>query len=126
MFRKFLHITISVLLLSVTAGYSISKHYCHNRLVSVSISHEIENCCDMEGTSNCCRNETKFFQFDEDFVISPILENDLIKSIDLFAVFYIVFDNNFFDEIITDFIIPESPPPINTQTKLSILQTYLC
>jgi len=126
MFRKFLHITISTLLLTVTAGYSISKHYCKNNLVSVSISHEAESCCDMEGTSNCCRNEIKSFQFDEDFIISPILENDEINSIDLFAIFYIVIDNNFNIELINDFELKESPPPLKSQTKRSFLQTYLC
>ncbi len=126
MFRKFLHITISALLLSVTTGYSISKHYCGNNLVSVSVSHEAESCCDMEGETGCCRNETKVFQLDEDFVISSIFENGLINSIDLFAVFYIVINNSFNIELINDFVLKESPPPLKTQTKHSILQTYLC
>ncbi|MCK5169034.1 MAG: hypothetical protein KAQ75_04065 [Bacteroidales bacterium] len=117
MFRKLIHIVISFLLLSVTAGYSISKHYCGNNLVSVSISHEAEN---------CCRNETKSYHLDEDFVISPILENNFINCFNLFAIYYILLDNKFDFEIITDFVIPESPPPVKTQTKLSNLQTYLC
>ena len=126
MLRKILHITISIILLTVTAGYSISKHYCHNRLVSISISQEAENCCDMEGTNNCCRNETKSFQLNEDFIISPVLENEIVNSIDLFAIFYIVIDNSFKIQLINDFVFKESPPPLKTQTKRSILQTYLC
>ena len=126
MFKKLIHIIISFLLLTVTAGYSVSKHYCGNNLVSVSVSHEAESCCDMEGETGCCRNETKSFHLEEDFVISPVLEIDLVKSIDLFAIYFIVFENNFFFELTNDFVITESPPPLKTQTKLSRLQVYLC
>jgi len=126
MFRKLIHITISALLLSVTAGYSISKHYCKNNLVSVSINQEAETCCDKKGEKECCHNETESFQLNDDFVISSILENEIVKEIDLFALCLIVIDNNFFIKLTSGFFIAESPPPLKTQTKHSILQTYLC
>ncbi|MBI9052760.1 MAG: hypothetical protein JEY96_03020 [Bacteroidales bacterium] len=126
MFRKLLHISLSILLLTVTAGFSVSKHYCKSNLVSVSITQEAETCCDLMGEKGCCRNETKSFQLDENFVISSILENDLVNSVELFAVFYIVLDINFHIELINDSPISESPPPLTTQSKLSRLQTYLC
>ena len=127
MFRKLIHITVALLLLFVTAGYSISKHYCGTRLVSVTISHEAEPCCDMEGKSGCCRNETKSFQLDENFVISPALENNLVNSVDLlFPLFYVIRENILFGDTKLTYQIPESPPPIKRQTALSSLQTYLC
>lgn len=126
MFRKLLHITFSLLLLAVTAGFTISKHYCGPRLVTVSVNHEAESCCDMEGTSNCCHNETKSFQLDEDFIASPILQNEIVKSIDLFVITYILIDTNLISEEYIEAFTAESPPPKNTQTVLSSLQSYLC
>lgn len=126
MFRKLLHITFSLLLLTVTAGFTISKHYCGSRLVSVSVNHDAERCCDMEGTSSCCHNETKIFQLDEDFIASPVLQNDIVKSIDLFLIDYISIDTNTILEDYREIFIPESPPPKDTHTILAGLQTYLC
>jgi len=126
MFRKLMHISISILLLTVTAGFSISKHYCGPRLVSVSVNHEAESCCDMEGTSNCCHNETKSFQLDEDFTTSSVYQNDSLKSIDLFIVNLIITDLHSVSEDYQQVFVPESPPPKDTQTVLSRLQSYLC
>jgi hypothetical protein len=126
MFRKFLHICTSILLLTTTAGFTISKHYCGPRLVTVAINHEAESCCDMEGTSSCCHNETKTFQLDEDFVASQILQNDIVKSIDLFVFAYILIDTNLISEEYIEAFTAESPPPKDTQTVLSSLQSYLC
>ncbi len=126
MFRKLLHIFIIILLLTVTAGFSISKHYCGPRLVSVSVNHEAKSCCDMEGTSSCCHNETKSYQLDEDFSISSVLQNGIVKSIDLFIVNFILIDLNSVSEEYQEVFVPEPPPPKNKQIILSSLQSYLC
>jgi len=126
MFRKLLHISFSLLLLTVTAGFTISKHYCGPRLVSISINHEAQSCCDMEGTSNCCHNETKSFHLEEDYITSPVFENDIVKSIDLFVFNYILIDKITVSEEYQVNFIPESPPPKDMQTILSGLQSYLC
>ena len=124
MLRKILHITISIILLTTTVGFSVSKHYCGNELVSVSIDHEEKPCCDMDA---CCHNETKVFQLNENVVISPALENNFVNSVDLlFPLFYVIQINTFFEEINFTFHLHESPPPIKRQTVLSSLQTYLC
>lgn len=126
MIKKLGYIIVSLLLLTVTAGYSVSKHYCGPRLVSVSINHEAKSCCDMEGTSSCCRNETKVFQLDEDYVISSVLEQMPVKSLNLFLTNYIQinFNLNTLEQSVV--FIPESPPPKKQQTILSGLQCYLC
>ncbi|PLX12049.1 MAG: hypothetical protein C0597_14100 [Marinilabiliales bacterium] len=126
MFRKLVHILTSILLLTVTAGFTVSKHYCGPRLVTVAINHEAESCCDMEGTSSCCHNESKTFQLEEDFITTPILQNDIVKSIDLFVFAYILINTNPISEEFSEAFTPESPPPKDTQTILSNLQSYLC
>jgi hypothetical protein len=124
MFRKLYHILIATLLFTTTTGFSISKHYCGSRLVSISIDHEEKSCCDMDG---CCHNDTKVFQLNEKVVISPILENNYINSMDLlFPLFYLIRENVLFEDINKSFQISESPPLVKRQTVLSLLQTYLC
>lgn len=64
MFKKSIHIFISILLLLVTTGISISAHYCGDRLRSVSLMTTTAGCCD---DASCCHNETQFYQLDDDF-----------------------------------------------------------
>jgi len=107
-------------------GFSVSKHYCSSRLVEISINSEAEPCCGDMGNSSCCHDETKYFQLKEDFVSPASFENTLIASFD------ILFPLVFIDFLETPDIVEieilnfaESPPP-TIQTKLSLLQTYLC
>jgi len=123
MLRKFIHICISVLLLTVTAGFSVSKHYCGPRLVSVDINHEAKSCCDMD---NCCHSETKTFQLEEDFTASPILQSDVVRSIEIFLLSEILMDAISISEVKRELFISESPPPKDKQTILSSLQSFLC
>ena len=126
MFRKTGNIALAILLLITTTGFSISKHYCGSHLVEVAINSEIEPCCGEMGNSNCCHNETEYFQLKEDFVSSSSIENTSITCFDiLFPLVFVDFlDSPGIVEIeIKNFA--ESQPP-TTQTKLSLLQTYLC
>ena len=126
MFRKIVHILFSVLLLITTMGYSLSKHYCGSELVDVSINIEAEPCCDDEGTSNCCENETEYIQLKVDFLSQVSFENNQITEIDiLFPVVFIFSDSELNNIEIKTLKYAESPPP-KIQTKLSLLQTYLC
>lgn len=112
-------------MLSTTTGFSISKHYCSNNLVSITINHEAESCCDMDG--GCCRNETTSYQLDDDFVNTSFIDFSSLNQIDLlFPLFYILVDNTVNKEIESFFRFPESPPPLKIQVVLSGLQTYLC
>ena len=126
MFRKIAHISLSFLLLISTVGFTISRHYCGSKLVEVSINSEADPCCDDMGTSTCCHNETEYFQLDVDFLSPVSTEN--IQVTDWYVLFPLVSDC-FIDapniEIeISNFA--ESPPIPTIQTRLSLLQTYLC
>lgn len=126
MFRKIAHLTLALLLLTTTMGFSVSKHYCGTRLVEISINSEAEPCCDDMGTSTCCHNETEYYQLDEDFVSSVSIENfQLANLIVLFPTVIIYFIDVPEIEIeVANYA--ESPPIPTIQTKLSLLQTYLC
>ena len=124
MIRKISHIIFSLILLVSTMGLVISKHYCSGEMISVSVFHEEEPCCDMNG---CCSNETHNYQVKDNFstpVIStiPVLAELDILGHDLLALESLltepVQENT---NIFTDF----SPPPKTTQTVLSLKQVYL-
>ena len=127
MFRKTAHIILVLLLLTTTIGFSVSKHYCGSRLVEVSINSEAEPCCDNMGNSNCCHNETEYFQLEEDLIKPVSFENIRIASFNiLFPLVFVYFFNapgNIETEILN---FAESPPPPAIQAKLSLLQAYLC
>ncbi|MFP4488184.1 MAG: HYC_CC_PP family protein [Bacteroidales bacterium] len=59
---------ISVLLLIATAGITVSKHYCGDKLEAVALINSPDACCDME---SCCHDETQVFMLDNDFTYTP-------------------------------------------------------
>lgn len=123
MIKKASHIILSMLLLLSTIGLAISKHYCGDELISTSLFVEADSCCDSD---DCCKNETKVFQLDEDFSVSSALELPELVQIDLLAVSLVVF-NLILEEnsVVVDFELIDSPPPSKIQTSLAKRQTYL-
>ena len=123
MLQKFSHIILASLLLVSTMGMAVSKHYCSDNLVSVSIFEEADTCCDDMG---CCHNENEFFQVKNDFstpAISTIpvlaeisiLGHDLFNSTDL-----ILSETDIQNKPLSD-----SPLPSSVSEALSMKQVYL-
>jgi hypothetical protein len=124
MFRTLSHIIIAFLVLSTTTGFSISKHYCSNNLVSITINHEAESCCDMD---DCCHNETNHYQLEDNFVFSYVITDVDIQTIDiLFPVIFTILNVETEIDSFSENIFSELPLPQNIQTVLSLFQTYLC
>jgi len=122
--RKVSHIVLSLLLLVSTVGLVISKHYCGGEMISVSMYHEAESCCDMDG---CCQNETHTYQVKDDFstpVIStvPVLAELDILGYDLLAIECLFTEP---EQEKKNTFIDFPPPPKNIQTVLSLKQVYL-
>jgi hypothetical protein len=125
MIKKIIHIVLSFLLLISTAGISFSKHYCNDRLISVSIYEEAEPCCD--GDNRCCTEETENYRLDSVYDAVEILQieknQDYLIRITYLLIDYLlvpVADSGY------EYLVPESPPPLSQQEILSSLQTYLC
>ena len=123
MLRKFSHIILSTVLLVSTMGVAISQHYCSGTFVSASVFHEAKSCC---GDSDCCHNETSFYQVKDDFSAPAVVAAPVLAETDIFG-------HNLFAEILTripeteilTFKISDSPPPPKIQTVLSLEQQYL-
>ena len=70
--KSFIAILLSVLIIGVSSGITLSKHYCGGALESISINKDADCCCDGEGVkSDCCRNEVISFSTDQQF--SPVV-----------------------------------------------------
>jgi hypothetical protein len=100
-------------------------HYCGGKYVSTSINKEAKSCCD--GTGGCCENKTLHFEVEDDYVSPIVVENNTIVELDV--LFPILFVLNFelfstANKATVAFNDSSSPPKI--QTRLSLLQTYLC
>lgn len=125
MFRRIAHIILALFLLVSTTGITFSMHYCGGKLVSASINKEAKSCCD--GNGGCCENKTLHFEIEEDYISPIIVENNTIVELDV--LFPILFVLNFEllpteDKATVAFHDSSRPPKI--QTRLSLLQTYLC
>lgn len=123
MLRRFSHITLSVLLLTTTMGFAVSKHFCGNTFVTFKIFGEAKSCC---GDSDCCHNENHFYQVQDDFSsaqiqdIPQLAETDILGH-ELFSFELISEDENSDYHI----IFTDSPPPPKIQEVLSLKQAYL-
>lgn len=127
MFRKIAHIILAIILITTTTGFSISKHYCGTRLVSVAINTEPESCCGDEESSGCCHNEIEQYQLTNYYVSSFIVEDVSISSVDiLFPIVYVILQTQITEGVHSIFPNYESPPPLKIQAVLSLYQLYLC
>ncbi len=113
MLRKTVHIIITALLLTATTGFTVSRHYCGNTLVSFSLSAEAAACCE-DISGECCHDVSEHFEIDQEFVTSSLsLEN----------VFFFTYESI---QSVTNFQNPESNSGISTvPEKLFPLKTHL-
>jgi len=125
MLRKITHIVLALFLLVSTTGITLSLHYCGGELVSTSINKEAKTCCD--GTGGCCENKTLHFEV-EDNCVSPVQTNN-VTPLELNILFPFLFIFNVELSVKDDKAFyafhDASPPPI-IQTRLALLQSYLC
>lgn len=125
MLRKFTHIVLTMFLMVATTGVTFSMHYCGGKLKSVSINYESKSCCDMKG--GCCHNESIHFEVKEDFVSPVYVENDKVVELDILFPILFVLDFELLPEVEKTFeTFPDTSAPPTIQTRLSLLQTYLC
>lgn len=121
MIKKLSHIILASVLLISTMGLAVSKHYCHNSLVDVSIFAQADLCCDDGG---CCSNENHFYQVKDDFsapVISTVpvfAEIDVLHQTLLDA--YILAPT----ELALEFDVVSAPPPPTVMEFLAEQQVY--
>lgn len=113
---------MAFLWLSASTGFSITKHYCGGKYVSMSINSTPVSCCD---TGNCCHNESEAFQLDEDTVVQAYIGVEEALSFDI-----MVFETEFFqldssDDINSLYLDRVHIPPPNLPELLASFQSFL-
>ena len=112
-------------LLISTTGVTFSMHYCGGKLVSASINNGAKSCCD--GTGGCCENKTLHFEVEDDFVSPVQVESNKIVELDvLFPILFVLnLELLLEDDVAFEVFYDNSPLPA-IQTRLALLQAYLC
>jgi hypothetical protein len=125
MLRKITYIILALFLMVTTAGITVSMHYCGGELVTASINKKDKTCCDKTG--GCCENKTFQIKIEDDYVNSVMVSS--VDPIELDILFPILFVLNIelsnVEDKATNAFCDSSPPP-KIQTRLALLQTYLC
>ncbi len=123
MIKKITHIAISFLLLAATTGILVSKHYCGDFMVGISLFDEADSCCDSD---SCCHNETDFYQLDEDFSVSSEAGVPGTVALSLLSSFTNdAATPSWIHTTRTNITDKQSVPPPKIQTILSLKQSYL-
>jgi hypothetical protein len=119
-----LSILLSVLVLIATSGVAITKHYCGNRVASVSVLGDGGcTCGSMDENSNCCHSERAFFQVDDDFSVAPV-QSLSIASNSLIALVACQIQFELDGESVS-FSFLHYKPPIPDRDVLVLIQYFL-
>lgn len=127
MLRKIAHIVLVVFLMVLTTGITISKHYCGDEIVRISLSSEHQSCCD-EGEFNCCKIIKKKIQLVENYLTSQSNYQSVEVSKKLQFVNHNLFKDVFYFSFITHtqkYNNYKLPRPPKNKASLAMLQTYL-
>jgi hypothetical protein len=123
MFKRISHIILSFVLLVSTMGMAVSKHYCGEDLISVSVfNSENDACCDMD---DCCQNENQIYQVKEDFSIPPVSTIPVLAELDILGHDLIAGTGLIGTEKETkNTVFDESPRLLPLQKTLALKQVY--
>ncbi|NBC83939.1 MAG: hypothetical protein GVY19_11260 [Bacteroidetes bacterium] len=145
MIKKAGHICLSLILIIATVGITLNLHYCQDKIYDIGFLSEAEACCSVEKNEstknhchhhnhcssesqhqNSCEDETFTTPKVDDYVVSSFqFSFSTFTVVDLFPATPDIMEvfNGFIDA-------PRNIPdrnhiPIEIQTFLSLLQTYL-
>jgi hypothetical protein len=122
MLRRFLHIILVLLVLLVTSGVTVTRHFCGNNLRSVEIMTTPQSCCDMEG---CCHNETVTIVLEDDF--TPVWA-DALSHFSFTEIFPAEIADVSASGLLESIPLPKfiiKPPPVPLGDRLASLQVYI-
>jgi hypothetical protein len=122
MLKKVSHIFLSALLLISTMGMAVSKHYCGENLVSVSLFEVADSCC---GDTDCCHNENQSYKVKDDFSVPQISNVPVLAEFDIFEYRLINELTEIRESKNTIPVFSDSPPPPTIQKTLALKQMYL-
>ncbi len=94
MLKKAGYIILISLLIFSTVGFVVSRHYCNNEFISVSVDSPADKCSD-KMNNDCCNDENRYVVLHVDFT-KPVAEKIAIAEIDNFNIkLNLLFDESF-------------------------------
>jgi hypothetical protein len=121
MLKRITHIALILLLIVATTGVTISRHYCGNYLIAVSLFKSVKCAC---GDKDC-HNEIKQIKVTDNYSASEVLHSSNPLSIEIPSVVFAglgVFHNPAYSS--SFFFI--KAPPLQYEKTLSLLQSFRC
>lgn len=126
MYRRLSHILIMITLILATAGVTVTKHYCGNRLVNTSLESEPKSCCGEH--CNCCHNEAFSIKVTDEYVSSAHLQ---VPDTNVFSLDWAVFPFLLSFTAIqasdhSEEYSSYTSPPLIADNPSAMLQVFLC
>jgi len=118
MIKRVTNITLLIVFLVTSTGFTITRHYCCNKLVAVSLGH-IENCCT---PGDCCHNKFKHIKITDSFESSTGIINPVNPMV--FSSFLIQSDGFVFNITRPTFIVLPCISPPYLKFDNSFLQVF--
>ena len=123
MFKKAGYIILTSLLLLVTVGFVVSRHYCDDILVSVALDAPADKCSDAM-SDNCCHDDSEYMVLKTDYT-QPVVEKLTVAETDvLFNEINFLFDE-FAPENTVNNLHLVFVPPLGKNKALSLNQSFL-
>ena len=125
MLKKAAHIILAFYLLTIIVGFSVTRHYCGDRLVSTQID-VVDDCdCGCDMTCGMCEIETDYVHLGANFVVEHNLKLNPVFD---FAVLpaIIVDASELLSQENTKIFISESPHTLRVSRRLALIQSFRC
>jgi len=122
MLKKIAHIALILLLTVATTGFTISRHYCGNQLVAVSI-FKLDKCtC---GDKDC-HTDIRQIKVSDNYSAPETIHSDAPTSIDLPSVSFIEFVTLTHPALTSYAFFSIKAPPHTAKNPIALLQSFLC
>lgn len=127
MFKKISNILIVTILLISMVGFTINRHFCCNKLVSVTFGKtedccKYSNSCPHEKGQSCCHHQIKYIKILDSFQLSQ--DNQIIEALSTLVSFFET-DNflihNFSFKTVLSY---SDPPPLTLLIEDIFLQVF--
>jgi hypothetical protein len=119
MLKKVVHIALVLLLTAATTGFTISKLYCGNHLVAISIFKPVKcNCGDKD-----CHTNIKQIKVTDNYSVSEVVHSGIPTSFDLPSVSSIALVTFTHPALAATFFSIKAPP-FSSKNPIALLQSF--
>ena len=131
MLKKAAHIILAIYLMTTIVGFTVTQHYCGDRLVSTQIDAMDECGCDMNASDlehnacGMCDIETEYVHLSVNFVVEHSLELNPVLD-------FMILQNTLSIDESNDFQLAfhaypnSSPPVLSVSRRLALIQSFRC